>query len=248
MRLLLLAPSLPASAEDTPASAVVTPVADLRISSSPHRAPERSSISRPRWSWRWERSSNGSCWCRRPSEMRSAFPPWRLATRAPAPTACHPRGRTPSAHIAGEPQAASPHGRRDLRLSDPAVEQQAARPSTSLAHRSCTAVSAPASAPCLVPRASERHERRHPSVGIATVLDRQAFAPRAEPLPSTLIPSTGEPMPTPHASFPMPAAPREPRRVRSADLLGGGRTLLIEHEDKVYRLALTKSGKLILTR
>jgi hemin uptake protein HemP len=46
----------------------------------------------------------------------------------------------------------------------------------------------------------------------------------------------------------MPAAPREPRRVRSADLLGGGRTLLIEHEDKVYRLALTKSGKLILTR
>jgi hemin uptake protein HemP len=36
------------------------------------------------------------------------------------------------------------------------------------------------------------------------------------------------------------------RRVRSEDLLQGGRELLITHGQEVYRLRLTKSGKLIL--
>lgn len=39
-----------------------------------------------------------------------------------------------------------------------------------------------------------------------------------------------------------------PRRVTSTELLGQGRELLIEHAGTVYRLQLTSTGKLILTK
>lgn len=38
------------------------------------------------------------------------------------------------------------------------------------------------------------------------------------------------------------------RRVKAADLLQGGRVLLIQHNGDEYRLQLTKSDKLILTK
>lgn len=43
-----------------------------------------------------------------------------------------------------------------------------------------------------------------------------------------------------------PAA--DPRAIRSADLLAGGREIAILHNDETYRLRLTATGKLILTK
>ncbi|MBI3861242.1 MAG: hemin uptake protein HemP [Planctomycetia bacterium] len=39
-----------------------------------------------------------------------------------------------------------------------------------------------------------------------------------------------------------------PPTVRSDDLLRGGREILIEHAREVYRLRITRNGKLILTK
>jgi len=38
------------------------------------------------------------------------------------------------------------------------------------------------------------------------------------------------------------------RRLTSAELLGGAREVLIEHESELYRLRCTSKGKLILTK
>lgn len=40
----------------------------------------------------------------------------------------------------------------------------------------------------------------------------------------------------------------QPQRVRSEDLLQGWHELEIEHGDEVYRLRLTRNGKLILNK
>jgi hemin uptake protein HemP len=42
-----------------------------------------------------------------------------------------------------------------------------------------------------------------------------------------------------------PGAPGPPR-IRSDDLLHGQREILIEHQGEIYRLSVTRSGKLIL--
>ena len=55
------------------------------------------------------------------------------------------------------------------------------------------------------------------------------------------------PVPTPTVSSPAAPAP-EPRLWTSAAILGDGREALIEHVGAVYRLRLTLSGKLILTK
>lgn len=45
------------------------------------------------------------------------------------------------------------------------------------------------------------------------------------------------------------ARPARPRReISSAELLGGGREILIRHADEVYTLRQTNKGKLILTK
>jgi hemin uptake protein HemP len=41
---------------------------------------------------------------------------------------------------------------------------------------------------------------------------------------------------------------REPRRVRSDDLLGGSQEIEIVHRSQCYRLRVTSLGKLILTK
>jgi len=41
---------------------------------------------------------------------------------------------------------------------------------------------------------------------------------------------------------------RRPRVVRSEELLGGCREIWIEHGEEMYRLRLTSSGKLYLTK
>ena len=57
------------------------------------------------------------------------------------------------------------------------------------------------------------------------------------------------PRPVPLPTVSPPAAPAaEPRQWTSAALLGDGREALIEHVGAVYRLRLTASGKLILTK
>ena len=38
------------------------------------------------------------------------------------------------------------------------------------------------------------------------------------------------------------------KAIDSKDLLGEGRSLVIRHQDAEYRLALTRQGKLILTK
>ena len=51
-------------------------------------------------------------------------------------------------------------------------------------------------------------------------------------------------------ALPRPATPsgRSPRRIASAQLMAGNREIIIEHGDDEYRLRLTGSGKLILTK
>lgn len=46
----------------------------------------------------------------------------------------------------------------------------------------------------------------------------------------------------------MPEPSRQPRIVRSDDLLQGEREVLIAHGADVYRLKLTRNGKLILQK
>ncbi len=41
---------------------------------------------------------------------------------------------------------------------------------------------------------------------------------------------------------------REPRTIRSEDLLGGEKEVVIVHEDQLYRLRRTRNGKLILQK
>ena len=48
-----------------------------------------------------------------------------------------------------------------------------------------------------------------------------------------------------------PAEPSEPkptRRIRSSDLFGEAHEIQIEHAGETYRLRMTRSGKLILTK
>ena len=44
------------------------------------------------------------------------------------------------------------------------------------------------------------------------------------------------------------AGPAPPRVLNSADLLGGAREVQIRHEEKIYRLQVTRNGKLILIK
>jgi hemin uptake protein HemP len=45
-----------------------------------------------------------------------------------------------------------------------------------------------------------------------------------------------------------PAGGARPRRINSAELLAGGREILIDHLGETYRLRHTSQGKLILTK
>jgi hemin uptake protein HemP len=40
----------------------------------------------------------------------------------------------------------------------------------------------------------------------------------------------------------------KPRRLKVSDLMGGDREAILEHEGQDYRLRITSSGKLILTK
>ena len=42
--------------------------------------------------------------------------------------------------------------------------------------------------------------------------------------------------------------PAEPPRLKVSDLLAGGREAILEHSGQDYRLRITASGKLILTK
>ncbi len=65
-------------------------------------------------------------------------------------------------------------------------------------------------------------------------------APQApHPTPSVVPPAT---------AVALPVAAGETRQWTSAAILGNGREALIEHVGAVYRLRLTSSGKLILTK
>ena len=60
-----------------------------------------------------------------------------------------------------------------------------------------------------------------------------------------------DPNTMPDSSVQEPSAGREeslPRIVNSSDLLDGKRELLIRHRGEIYRLLLTRNGKLILQK
>lgn len=60
-----------------------------------------------------------------------------------------------------------------------------------------------------------------------------------------------EPLREPAPADDVPAAPTTgagPQRIRSEDLLHGRQQIEIEHDGELYRLRLTRSGKLILTK
>jgi len=61
-----------------------------------------------------------------------------------------------------------------------------------------------------------------------------------EQLPSSSEPE-GEPAPTPGGAD-------RPRIIQSEDVLQGHREVWIEHGDEMYRLRVTSSGKLYLTK
>jgi hemin uptake protein HemP len=44
------------------------------------------------------------------------------------------------------------------------------------------------------------------------------------------------------------SAPLQPARIQAASLFGGGRELVIVHQEEEYRLRVTRKGKLILTK
>jgi len=62
------------------------------------------------------------------------------------------------------------------------------------------------------------------------------------PIAESLPPGAAVPVPV------VPAASTVPRHWTSQVLLAGGREALIDHEGSLYRLRLTASGKLILTK
>jgi hemin uptake protein HemP len=43
-------------------------------------------------------------------------------------------------------------------------------------------------------------------------------------------------------------SPSRPRTLRSAELFAGAKEVLIEHDQQVYRLMITRAGKLILNK
>ena len=45
-----------------------------------------------------------------------------------------------------------------------------------------------------------------------------------------------------------PRSAEESRVILSSELFAGGKTVLIRHDNGVYRLMITKQGKLILTK
>jgi hemin uptake protein HemP len=51
----------------------------------------------------------------------------------------------------------------------------------------------------------------------------------------------------PDCNRPDPGKAARPARISSRALLGPARELIIEHEDREYRLRITQQGKLILT-
>lgn len=55
--------------------------------------------------------------------------------------------------------------------------------------------------------------------------------------------ATPQAVPTP---VPAPAGIKQPRQIRSETLLNGDRELQIIHGDEIYRLSVTRQGKLIL--
>ena len=60
-----------------------------------------------------------------------------------------------------------------------------------------------------------------------------------------------DPNTTPNSSVEEPSDGKEgslPRIVNSGDLLNGKRELLIRHRGEIYRLLLTRNGKLILQK
>jgi hemin uptake protein HemP len=77
-----------------------------------------------------------------------------------------------------------------------------------------------------------------------------SFVFRMRRMSSADVPRSAAPaaVATPLPATPRAAAPAEPRLWTSAALLDGGREALIEHVGAVYRLRLTSSGKLILTK
>jgi hemin uptake protein HemP len=46
----------------------------------------------------------------------------------------------------------------------------------------------------------------------------------------------------------LPSAEKTPRMISSRELMGGARLLIIRHEQEDYRLQVTATGKLILTK
>jgi hemin uptake protein HemP len=51
------------------------------------------------------------------------------------------------------------------------------------------------------------------------------------------------------SSAPAATSPRpQPARIQAAALFGGGRELVIVHQEEEYRLRVTRKGKLILTK
>jgi hemin uptake protein HemP len=64
-----------------------------------------------------------------------------------------------------------------------------------------------------------------------------------KPLPaSTLIPDVID------SAITAPGKDAQRRQIRSTDLLGGSREVLIEHSGEFYSLRRTSKGKLILTK
>lgn len=61
-------------------------------------------------------------------------------------------------------------------------------------------------------------------------------------------PDPAEPDTPPTGSEANASAEHSPPAINSADLLQGHRELLIHHEGEVYRLRLTRTGKLILNK
>jgi hemin uptake protein HemP len=51
-----------------------------------------------------------------------------------------------------------------------------------------------------------------------------------------------------HLPTPEPAPLAEPRMIRSEDLLGSDKEVMIVHENQLYRLRRTRNGKLILQK
>jgi hemin uptake protein HemP len=58
-------------------------------------------------------------------------------------------------------------------------------------------------------------------------------------------PKSGNPSPEIEVN---PSSESSPPSINSADLLHGHRELLIHHEGEIYRLRLTRTGKLILNK